>query len=378
MRRSSSILVVALVVIGAAIAAGLVHVRVSIERPSGVSASPFWREVKDDGELPPALTVWIDLAKSLRPAVVNVSSVQGARRAPAEEFFRQFFGGAPPEARMSLGSGVIVSSDGYVTTNYHVNKDGGEIAVRTEDQREHRARVVGTDPKTDLALLKIDASDLPTIAFGDSDRLQVAEPVMAIGSPFGLGQTVTTGIVSAKERFIGAGPYDDFIQIDAAINPGNSGGPLINAHGALVGINSAIVSPSGSWAGIGFAIPVNLVKPVLAQLRGHGKVVRGYLGIAVQPVAPDAAKSAGLESPRGAQVAEVVPGSPAAHAGLKPGDIITAFHGAPVHDAHQLTRTVAGMSPGTKAELDVVRPGRGSETVAVTLGELQDQRATAR
>ena len=212
-----------------------------------------------------------------------------------------------------------------MVTNYHVVGQPGEIVVRLGDQREFKAELVGGDQRTDIALLKINASNLPVLAFGDSDSLPVGAPVMAIGNPFGLDQTVTTGIVSAKERFIGAGPYDAFIQTDASINPGNSGGPLVDVHGALVGINTAIFSQSGGWQGIGFATPVNLAKDVLAQLRANGKVVRGYLGVGVMPVSPEVARRLGLDEPRGAVVTEVVESSPAARAGLKQGDVIVSY-----------------------------------------------------
>ncbi|PYM15426.1 MAG: hypothetical protein DMD81_15065 [Candidatus Rokuibacteriota bacterium] len=256
-------------------------------------------------------------------------------------------------------------------------KDAGEIVVRLSDHREHRGRLIGSDAKTDVALLKIDGSNLPTIPFGDSDRLEVGEPVMAIGNPFGLEQTVTTGIVSAKERFIGAGPYDDFIQTDASVNPGNSGGPLIDARGALIGITTAIVSPNGGWSGIGFAMPVNLAKDVLAQLRARGKVTRGYLGVAVAPASPDVAKTASLEAGHGgAVVAEVVPGSPAASAGIKPADVITAFQQAPIEDPRGLTRRVATTPPGTRVTLEVARAGQRT-TLTTTLGELRDQPSIA-
>ena len=207
---------------------------------------------------------------------------------------------------------MIASADGYVVTNFHVVRGADAIVVRLADQSEFQAKLVGSDSKTDLALLKIDGRGLPAMPFGDSDRLEVGEPVMAIGNPFGLDQTVTTGIVSAKERFIGSGPYDDFIQTDASVNPGNSGGPLVDVRGALIGINTAIFSQTGGSVGIGFAIPVNVAKDVLRQLRDTGKVVRGYLGVAVAPVTPDARRASNLSGPRGALVAEVVAGSPAA------------------------------------------------------------------
>jgi serine protease Do len=381
MRRFGWVLVLAVVIVGGLLASGIVSVRVNVHPPSpdSVSASPFWREVNESGkQLPPGFGIWVELARTLKPAVVNVSTTQRVRGPLGDDFFRRFFEGpgnqSAPRERTSLGSGFIVSADGYVATNNHVVREAGEIVVRLSDQSEHRARLVGADVKTDVALLRIDATGLPTIPFGDSDRLEVGEPVMAIGNPFGLDQTVTTGIVSAKERFIGAGPYDDFIQTDASINPGNSGGPLIDARGSLVGINSAIFSQSGGWSGIGFSIPVNLAKDVLAQLRAEGKVTRGYLGVAVTPVPPDAAKAAGLDKPRGALVAEVVSGSPGARAGLKPGDVITAFQNTEITDPHALTRRVGSTPPGTTVTMEVARHG-SRERVTTTLGELKDERA---
>jgi serine protease Do len=375
-------LLVAAFVVVALVASGIVSLQVNLNRPNpeGASASPFWKEKPGDKELPANVGIWVDLTKALKPAVVNVSTTQRVSRSPlGEDFFKRFFEpGAPtPRPRTSLGSGFIVSSDGFVVTNFHVVREAGEageIVIKLHDQSEHRARLVGSDPKTDIALLKLDLSNLPTIPFGDSDRLQVGEPVMAIGNPFGLDQTVTTGIVSAKERFIGTGPYDDFIQTDASINPGNSGGPLIDARGTLVGINTAIFSQGGGWSGIGFAIPVNLAKDVLGQLRERGKVTRGYLGVAVAPVPPDAARAAGIDARHGALVAEVVPGSPAAEAGLKPGDVITAFQSAKIEDPHGLTRRVGGTPPGTSVTLEVARDGK-RRNVTTTLAHLRDEPA---
>jgi serine protease Do len=369
-------LLLALLVVGVLLAANLFRVRVHIDVPGSDSASaaPFWRQVSGDAPLPQPLSLWVELARAARPAVVNVSTARAARGDAREEFFRRFFGTPTPTPRQrtSLGSGFIVTPDGYVVTNFHVVQDSDEILVRLADQREISARLVGSDPRTDIALLKIDAKDLTALPFGDSDRLQVGEPVMAIGNPFGLDHTVTTGIVSAKERFIGAGPYDDFIQIDASINPGNSGGPLVDARGALVGINTAIASQGGGWSGIGFAIPVNLAKDVLAQLRATGTVTRGYLGVSVAPVSPDAARAAGLPSPNGALVAEVVSGSPADEAGVKPGDIIVRFQDATVEDPHALTRRVAGTPPGTTVSLQVTRGGQ-QRSVKAKLDRLPDE-----
>jgi serine protease Do len=266
-----------------------------------------------------------------------------------------------------------VSPDGYVVTNVHVVGGASEIVVRLADHSEHRAKLVGSDPRTDIALLKIDAAGLPTLAFGDSDAAQVGEPVMAIGNPFGLEQTVTTGIVSAKERFIGAGPYDDFIQTDAAINPGNSGGPLVDARGALIGINTAIFSQSGGSVGIGFAIPSGLAKNIVAQLKDQGRVTRGWLGVQIQPVTQEIADGLGIKTTQGALVDEAQADSPAAKAGIAPGDVITAVNGSSVKDARDLARQIAGLAPGTSVELDVIRKGE-SKTMTVALGTMQDKR----
>ncbi|MGH7326394.1 MAG: trypsin-like peptidase domain-containing protein [Candidatus Rokuibacteriota bacterium] len=373
MRRVALVFILALLVVVGLVVSGILEVNVNIRPPGTLEARPFWREVRSDGAVPPALGVWIEVARGVTPAVVNISTTQGRARDPrGEEFFRRFFEGPTPPPRASLGSGSIASPDGYVVTNYHVVRQAGEIVVRLGDQREFKAELVGGDARTDIALLKIAASGLPVIAFGDSDQVAVGAPVMAIGNPFGLDQTVTTGIVSAKERYIGAGPYDDFLQTDAAINPGNSGGPLVDAQGALVGINTAIFSQSGGWQGIGFATPVNLAKDVLAQLRARGKVVRGYLGVGVTPVSPELARRNGLDEPRGALVTEVVEGSPAARAGLKQGDVIVSFEGRPVRTPRDLTRAVAATPPGTKVTLEVA--GReGRRTLTATLSELEER-----
>jgi serine protease Do len=351
--------------------------RVRVEPGDWVSASPFWREELGQAPLPPALAIWVELARLVKPAVANVSTTQRTPpRDGPEDFFRRFFGEPAPgsRARQSLGSGFVVSADGYVVTNVHVVRGASEIVVRLADHSEHRARLVGSDPKTDIALLKIDASGLATLPFGDSDRLQVGEPVMAIGNPFGLEQTVTTGIVSAKERFIGAGPYDDFIQTDASVNPGNSGGPLVDSRGALVGINTAIFSQTGGSVGIGFAVPVNIAKEVLPQLRTSGKVVRGYLGVAVAPVTPEIRRTLDLPASRGALVAEVVQRSPAAQAGITSGDVITAFQDVPIQSPNELTRRVGGTPPGTQVAVRVARRG-GEHALTVTLGRLSDDPA---
>jgi serine protease Do len=371
-RRLGVLLLLVAVVIGLLVAGGVLRIR--IEPGDRVVASPFWREVSGQAALPQGLGLWVELARSVRPAVVNVSTTQRAPRGGPEEFFRRFFGEPQPgpRGRQSLGSGFVVSADGFVVTNVHVVRGASAIVVRLADHSEHEAKLVGSDPRTDIALLKIDASGLPTLPFGDSDQLQVGEPVMAIGNPFGLEQTVTTGIVSAKERFIGAGPYDDFIQTDASINPGNSGGPLVDARGALVGINTAIFSQGGGSVGIGFAIPVSIAKQVLPQLRATGTVVRGYLGVAVAPVTPEVRKTLGLPPQRGALVVQVVARSPAAAAGIVEGDVITAFQDAPIQSPNELTRRVGGTPPGTRVTLRVARRD-GERSVTATLARLPDE-----
>jgi serine protease Do len=380
MRSALTLALGALLVVVALFATGIlsvnVHVNVGAPRTSPVTAAAFWQE-KPGGALPPGTSVWVELSRTTKPSVVNVSTTQrDARGAIPEEFFRRFFERDRPfRERKSLGSGFIASADGYVVTNNHVVSDATEVMVRLVDQREFKARVVGTDPKTDIALIKIDAGNLTPIAFGDSDKAEVGEPVMAIGNPFGLDHSVTTGIVSAKERYIGSGPYDDFIQTDAAVNPGNSGGPLVDARGAVIGINTAIFSQSGGWAGIGFATPVNLAKDVLPQLRERGKVTRGYLGIATTPVSPEIAREVKLDTREGALVAEVQPRSPAEKAGLKPGDVIARFQGNEIHQPRDLSRRVASTPPETRVKLEVVSSA-GKRTVEATLGELKDEPPT--
>src|SRR5262245_12997610 len=361
------VLVAALLVLG-----GVVSIRVDLHPPRWAAAE-FWTNAPKDGPLLPAYQLWVDLAKAARPAVVNVST-QARVSDPRAEFFRRFFEGGPPGSqRSSLGSGFIISGDGYVVTNNHVVASGGDIMVRLSRGSEHSARVVGTDPPTDLALLKIDAATLPVLPLGDSDRLQVGEPVMAIGNPFGLDQTVTTGIVSAKERFIGSGPYDEFVQTDASINPGNSGGPLLDSRGAVVGINSAIFSQSGGSIGIGFAIPINLAKTVLLQLRDQGKVVRGYLGVAVEPITPERAQSAGLKDQKGVLIQNVVEDSPAAKAGVQKGDVIVAVNEQGITAPQELTRRIVATPPGTRVQLSIVRKGKPIK-VPVELGRLPERR----
>lgn len=344
-------------------------------------------------ETPRSLPEFAALAKKLGPAVVNISTTQVSEprsgpqfgspfgdQDPMNEFWRRFFGGPiprGPQRQRSLGSGFIIGKDGSILTNNHVVENAQKIVVRLADEREFEAKVIGKDPKTDIALIKIDAKgDLPVISLGDSDRLEVGEWVMAIGNPFGLDHSVTAGIVSAKGRQIGQGPYDNFIQTDASINPGNSGGPLINLKGEVVGINSAIFSRSGGNIGIGFAIPINLAKELLPQLQAKGKVTRGFLGVLIQKVTPEIAEGLGLDQTRGALVANVSNGGPADKAGVKVGDVIIEFDGQPVKDSSDLPLIVARTSVGKAVPMRVLREKR-QVILNVTVGELKEEEAVA-
>ena len=323
------------------------------------------------------------IARAARPAVVNVSTTQTIRTPGAPESgggltpfgendpFSQFFGQMPRNfTQRALGSGVITDPEGYIVTNAHVVQNADKIVVKMEDKRQFDAKVVGIDAKTDVALLKIQSpGDLRVAKLGDSDTLQVGDWVVAIGNPFGLSETVTAGIVSAKGRVIGEGPYDDFIQTDASINPGNSGGPLLNMEAQVIGINSAIYSQSGGNIGIGFAIPINLVKTIVEQLKAHGKVVRGWMGVNIQNVTPDLARPLGLEKAEGALVADVTADGPAAHAGIQRGDIIVEYNGTHVDDAHQLPALVAAAEIGKSVSLTLLRGGE-KQTVSVAVAEM--------
>ena len=295
-----------------------------------------------------------------------------------EEFFGAPFGDQPPPGPMQgQGSGFIISSDGLVVTNNHVVAGAEEVEVVLEDGRQLDAEVVGTDPATDIALLRVEAQgDLPAVEWGDSDALEIGDWVVAIGNPFGLGGTVTAGIVSARSRNINAGPYDDFIQTDAAINRGNSGGPLFDASGSVVGVNTAIFSPSGGNVGIGFAVPSSVAERIVADLRDDGVVERGWLGVQIQPLDDDIAAALGLEETRGALVSGVEPGSPAAEAGIEPGAVITGVNGPPVSNPRDLVFTVADLEVGADARL-TVRTGAGdSEEITVTIGAQPSMQAS--
>lgn len=331
-----------------------------------------------------APTSFADLAEQVKHSVANISTTQVTKGSPrgsmmgpdkdlrdffGDDFFKHFFGEMPQSEMktQALGSGVVVDSSGLILTNNHVVEKATEIKVKFDTGKEYTAKVLGRDPKTDLALIKIKADgDFPNaVALGDSDAIRVGDWVMAVGNPFGLGQTVTTGVISAKGRVIGAGPYDDFLQTDAAINPGNSGGPLFDMQGRVVGINTAIIAQG---QGIGFAIPINLAKELLPQLE-KGKVVRGWLGLSIQDLNPELSRSFDIKDSKGVLIAGVVPDGPAQKAGLMQGDVVTAFNGKPVANAHVLSRMAAATSPNTKVTLDIVRGGQ-PKSISVVLATM--------
>ncbi len=314
-----------------------------------------------------------DLAAAQAPAVVNISTTQVVRGRPGlppgfgfpegspfDQFFHDFFKNMPipPQERHALGTGFVISSDGYIVTNNHVIEGADEIVVKLKNGKEYKARLVGTDDKLDVALLKIKAHGLQTVRLGNSDAARVGDWVVAIGNPFGLEQTVTAGIISAKGRVIGAGPYDNFIQTDAAINPGNSGGPLFNIKGEVVGINTAIYSRSGGNLGIGFAIPINLAKPVIEELRRTGHVTRARLGVYIAEVDKATQQALKLKSRNGALVRQVINGSAADKAGIKPGDVIVAVDGRPIKHMHDLPIRIAQHKPGDRVSIGLIRDGK--------------------
>ncbi|NPB09252.1 MAG: DegQ family serine endoprotease, partial [Thermodesulfobacteria bacterium] len=354
--------------------------------------APEEKEAPASAESPRAIELALELSKAFAevakkagPAVVFVQVEKVVERAPAMEpfpfggpfdffgndFFERFFRQRFPRKfkQMGAGSGFIISPDGYILTNNHVVANANKVTVKLADGREFKAKIVGTDPASDVAVLKIEAKDLPVLPLGDSDKIEVGEWVIAIGNPFGLTQTVTVGVISAKGRSgVGITDYEDFIQTDAAINPGNSGGPLVNLRGEAIGMNTAIFTRSGGYMGIGFAIPINMVKVITKQLIEKGKVVRGWLGVVIQDLNEDLAKSFGLDKPEGALVTEVAEGSPAEKAGLKSGDVIVEYNGKPVHNVAELRTMVALTPPGTKVKLVVIRQGKRKE-LEVTIGQ---------
>ena len=345
-----------------------------------------------------------DIVENVKPSVISVKVKMNAggdsltlnednplRGTPFEDFFRRFgqpdgvprFGrpdgdrqGSRPQRRqytMGQGSGFFISADGYAVTNNHVVDKAEQVDVTTDDGKNYTAKVIGTDTRTDLALIKVEGrNDFPFVHLADKSP-RIGDWVLAVGNPFGLGGTVTAGIVSARGRDIGAGPYDDFIQIDAAVNKGNSGGPTFDVDGNVIGVNTAIFSPSGGSVGIAFDIPAETVKVVVAQLKDHGAVTRGWIGVQIQPVTAEIADSLGLKNARGALVAEPQSDSPAQKAGIKAGDVIVSVNGETVADARNLARRISAMAPGTSVKLGVIRGGK-EDTLTLTLGELPKER----
>jgi len=355
---------------------------VSLSRAA--SGEPLWTTLEEGKRKQPVSITnetFLKLAKKLKPAVVNISTTMVVKETPSQspfgerdpyrEFWEKFFGGEIPRERetRSLGSGVIINKAGYIVTNNHVVENAKEITVTLHNGKDYQAKIVGLDKKTDLALIKIEAEeDFPVAPLGDSDKLGVGEWVLAIGNPFGLAETVTAGIVSAKGRVIGAGPYDDFIQTDASINPGNSGGPLFNFWGEAVGINTAIIA---GGPGIGFAIPINMAKELLPQLKEKGRVTRGWLGVNIQAVTPQLAESFGLKGKKGALVSQVFKGGPAEKAGIKQGDIILEFDDKEISNLRDLPRIVASTPVGKTVPIMVFRNGK-TIPLRATVAEMEE------
>jgi len=361
--------------------------------PTGVPLSGY--EDACARELPPGSgtpTSFADLAEKLGPAVVNISTTKVIKsrtgRVPGgempfdrffgnDEFFRRFFGDLHEQElkQRSLGSGFIISSDGYIFTNNHVVEKADKIRVKLSTGKEYDAEIKGRDSNTDIALIKIKADKaLPVVTLGNSDNLRVGEWVFAIGNPFGLDHTVTAGIISAKGRMLGAGPYDNFLQTDASINPGNSGGPLFNMAGKVVGINTAIVAQG---QGIGFAIPINMAKEIMDDLKSRGRVTRGWLGITVQDITEEISANLKLKNQQGALVSQVLEGEPGDKAGMKPGDIITGIDGKAINNTKDLLNTVAGLKVGRKVKIKTLREGK-EISLSATIGERKDTREAAK
>jgi serine protease Do len=388
----SSLLIVALAGLGAGILMSSFFPTRSMSSPVELRETKKVSVAASPSALSPQL--FVELTRRVKPGVVNISTkkvVKGGGRVfrqfspPSrerdlfrdffgEEFFDRFFGEIPQRdfVQRSLGSGFIIDKDGYIITNNHVIEGASEIRVRLSTEKEYDAEIVGRDPKTDLALIKIKSRNgLPVVALGDSDKVEIGEWVMAIGNPFGLSHTVTVGIVSAKGRVIGSGPYDDFIQTDASINPGNSGGPLFNIKGEVVGINTAIVA---TGQGIGFAIPINVAREIIPQLKKQGKVTRGGIGVYVQKMTPELAKSFGLEKGKGALVADVIAGGAAEKGGIRRGDIIVRFDGKEIHEMNELPRLVAATHVGKEVEVEILREGKPMK-LKLKVGELKEEAA---
>ena len=371
--------------------------------PFGLVVSPGTLFALSSHTQPLASNIFVEIAKKQNPAVVNVSTKAKAETAhknfrvprpgpgqnespdPFRDFYDRFFGERPNQRpKRGMGSGFVIDKEGHILTNYHVIEEAGEIVVILDDngtEKEYTATLVGSDPKTDIALIKInresgDNKDFPFLRLGSSENLEVGEWVVAIGNPFGLSHTVTVGVVSALGRSIGAGPYDEFIQTDASINPGNSGGPLINIEGDVIGINTAIISGNtGGNVGIGFAIPIDIVKGILKDLRERGTVTRGWLGVMIQKITPDLAKSFGLSQSEGALVGDVIPDGPAAKGGVKRGDVIVMFDGQQVKDMEDLPKIVAATRPNSVVDVEVIRDG-SRMTLSVSIELLEDSQET--
>ncbi|MDO8519592.1 MAG: DegQ family serine endoprotease [Deltaproteobacteria bacterium] len=341
-----------------------------VEEPKEVVTAPSPPPVPAAPALPTAsLPNFAELAKAVKPSVVNISTTKAIQRR-LNPYYGPFSPREPSEREdHSLGTGFIIDAQGHIITNNHVVEGADEIKVNLDDGRSLKALIVGRDPRLDIAVLKTaEPGSYPFVRLGDSDALEVGDWVVAVGNPFGLGQTVTAGIVSAKARVLGAGPYDDFIQTDASINPGNSGGPLFNSRGEVVGINTAMIA---TGQGIGFAIPINMAKDVVPQLIATGSVTRGWLGVAIREMTDDEAKTLGLKKSEGAMVAQVVPGGPAEAAGIKAGDVILSFNGQKIETSHLLPTLVAKVAPGKSAPLIFLNEGKQFERT-VTLGSLDE------
>lgn len=388
--KSKRLIVTVCILIIAAVGFAYVRAQVATDKRPAPEVA---QNIRNVAGMSNGLPSFAGLVNQAKPSIVNISTTavikgpggQGPFVGPnnpfkdffGDDFFDKFFGNGPRREykQRSLGSGFIIDREGYILTNNHVVEKAATIKVKLSDEKEYDAKIIGRDPKTDIALIKVDVrQSLPVAVLGDSNSLQVGDWVVAIGNPFGLEHTVTAGIVSAKGRIIGAGPYDEFIQTDASINPGNSGGPLLNLKGEVVGINTAIVS---GGQGIGFAIPINVARDMLAQLKSKGKVARGWLGIVIQKLTPEIAKTFGISESEGAFVADVMENSPAEKAGIKRGDLIIAYGGKKVKDSDTLPRLVAVTEIGKKARIVLIRDKKQME-VDVVVGELQDEALKAK